>query len=282
MAPSIWQFADFTFEAEGPRLLKQGQPVPLEPKALETLRVFLEQPGEVLDKGTLMARIWPDVAVEETGLARNISLLRKALEDDANAPRYLETVPRKGYRFLPEVIRIDEPQAARVDVAPTGPLRRKRRWPWALLVLPLLALVWWQFYRPSPHAPPRGGRPRLAAMAFAVEPGLEFLNAGFLELLDAELATRGRFQGVSPDTVRRYQRFRIPSHVMGRLLGLDFLLHGKLQRVGDQICLTPRLVDAHSGALVWSSTHCYAVSDFHRLRLEAARRIAQEAENAVR
>ncbi len=282
MAPSAWQFADFTFEAEGPRLLKNGKTVPLEPKALETLRVFLERPGEVLDKGTLMAHIWPDVAVEETGLTRNISLVRKALEDDAASPRFLETVPRKGYRFLPEVIPIQALEAESLGIVPKVTHTRFRRWSWFLLIPPFLVLVWWQFYRPSPHAPPRGGRPQVATLAFTAEPGLEHLNAGFLELLDAEFSTRGRFQGVSPDTVRRYQRFRIPSHVMGRLLGLDFLLLGKSQRVGDQICLTPRLVDAHSGALVWSATHCYPLSDFPRQRLEAARRIAQEAENALR
>lgn len=282
MAPPIWQFADFTFEAEGPRLLKHGQPVPLEPKALETLRVFLEQPGEVLDKGTLMARIWPDVAVEETGLARNISLVRKALEDDASAPRYLETVPRKGYRFLADVIRIEEPQAAAAEMAPPALLPRRRRWPWTLLLLPLLALVWWQFYRPSPHAPPRSGRPRVAALAFAAESGLEPLNAGFLELLDAELASQGRFQAVSPDTVRRYQRFRIPAHLMGRILGVDFLLEGRMQQVGEQVCLTPRLVDVHSGHLVWSANDCYTTADFPRQRPEAARRIAAEAAARVR
>lgn len=280
MASPVWQFGVFTFESEGPRLLKEGQVVPLEPKALETLRAFLEQPGQLLDKNTLMARIWPDVVVEETGLARNISLLRKALEDDAATPRYLETVPRKGYRFIAEVTCVEsqEEEASR----PLSTSHPWRRWRWVWLAVLVLGFLGWQFYCPSPHAPRQGGRARVAALAFGAEPGLEPLNVGWLELLDAELANRPCFQVVSPDTVRRYEGFHIPSHVMGRVLGLDFLLEGQMQTSGERVYLSARLVDVHSGAMVWSANHDYSRSDFPAKRPEAARRIAEEASSHVR
>src|SRR5664279_6439792 len=91
------RFGPFRFDPVERLLSRDGEPVPLMPKTLDTLAVLLERRGQVVEKAEMMKLVWPDWVVEEIGLARNISLLRKALGE--NAEDYIETVPRRGYRF---------------------------------------------------------------------------------------------------------------------------------------------------------------------------------------
>lgn len=95
----FFEFGRFCLDTEERRLLRDGQPVPLTPKAYETLRVLVENSGQVLEKEELIRRVWPDAFVEEGGLTRNISVLRKALANGTAEP-YIQTIPRRGYRFV--------------------------------------------------------------------------------------------------------------------------------------------------------------------------------------
>jgi DNA-binding winged helix-turn-helix (wHTH) protein/pimeloyl-ACP methyl ester carboxylesterase len=96
-------FGDFRLDADEGVLLRDGEPVPLTPKAFDTLVALVEQSGHVLGKDELMRRVWPEQFVEENNLSQNISLLRKALQG-AGASGYIETVPRRGYRFVAPVV----------------------------------------------------------------------------------------------------------------------------------------------------------------------------------
>src|SRR5688572_16305381 len=110
--PSVtrYAFGRFLIDTREGLLLHGGQPVPLTPKAFETLLVLVENSGHVLGKDELMRRVWPDSFVEENNLSQNISLLRKALQSagDADGARYIETVPKRGYRFTAPVDRYQE------------------------------------------------------------------------------------------------------------------------------------------------------------------------------
>jgi DNA-binding winged helix-turn-helix (wHTH) protein len=99
-ASPVFAFGPFHYDAEQRLLFRQGEVVPLVPKAIDTLHVLLERRGRVVEKAELMKLVWPDTTVEEAGLARNISLLRKALDDESG--QYIETIPRRGYRFAAE------------------------------------------------------------------------------------------------------------------------------------------------------------------------------------
>lgn len=102
----LYEFGSFTLDVEESRLLRAGQPVSLKPKVLETLIVLVESSGHVMDKKELMQRLWPDSFVEEANLTVNISQLRKALGDDEKGEQFIETVPKRGYRFAAQVTRI--------------------------------------------------------------------------------------------------------------------------------------------------------------------------------
>ena len=93
-------FGDFVLDREERILRRKGEAVPLPPKAMQLLLVLLENRGRILEKDELMQRVWADTFVEEGNLPFTIRLLRKTLSDDANKPTFIETVPRRGYRFI--------------------------------------------------------------------------------------------------------------------------------------------------------------------------------------
>ena len=98
-----YEFGSFRLEPAERRLLKQGKPVALAPKVFDTLLVLVENRGHLLEKSDLMTRLWPDAVVEEVNLARNVSDLRRILGDGIDGHRYIETVPKRGYRFIGEM-----------------------------------------------------------------------------------------------------------------------------------------------------------------------------------
>lgn len=99
----FYEFGGFSLDASNRLLLREGRVVPLKPKVVETLLVLVERRGEVLGKEALMELLWPEQFVEESNLTQNIYVLRKALGESPGAPAFIETLPRRGYRFIAEV-----------------------------------------------------------------------------------------------------------------------------------------------------------------------------------
>ena len=104
---SASEFGPFLIDVRERVLLRHGEPVPLTPKAFDVLAAFVEQPGRLFTKAELLQRVWPDTYVEESNLAYNVFAVRKALGDTADAARYIETVPKRGYRFKAAVTRVN-------------------------------------------------------------------------------------------------------------------------------------------------------------------------------
>ena len=98
----LYEFGPFRLDTHERMLLREGQYVPLTPKVLETLLVLVEHGGRIVEKEELHRQVWPDTVVEDVSLAKNVSTLRKAL-GESESQRYIETVPRRGYRFVAEV-----------------------------------------------------------------------------------------------------------------------------------------------------------------------------------
>src|SRR5260370_20304471 len=96
----FYRFGDFMVDSDQKVLLRQGTPTPLTPKVFDTLLVLVENSGRIVEKEELMNRLWPDSFVEEANLTFNIQQLRKSLGDNARKSQYIETVPRRGYRFI--------------------------------------------------------------------------------------------------------------------------------------------------------------------------------------
>jgi DNA-binding winged helix-turn-helix (wHTH) protein/TolB-like protein len=274
-----YRFGPFLYDAEQRVLYREGELVPLAPKALDTLQVLLERRGRVVEKSQLMKLVWPDTHVEDVGLARNISLLRKALGDESDENPYIETVPRRGYRFAAQVA-TDEPAGA-----PSPPERPSRIGRWRRMLLPLLVLaaaglVYYEFYVPSRYLPRGKGSASLAVAPFeCICPGMdaEKYSRGFNDVLVAELAKVRGLEVVSPSTVGRYQRARISMAMMGRILGLEVLVEGTIQRQDERLRITTRLIDVHTGKLIWAETYDKPADDPGGTQVAVSRAVAEEA-----
>ena len=273
-----YSFGPFRYDAGQRLLFRGGELVPLVPKALETLHVLLDRRGSVVEKPELMKLVWPDTNVEEVGLARNISLLRKALEDESEENSYIETIPRRGYRFAAQV---STDEAA--GVPPPPPQQQPDgRWRWLLLPVCALAagaLVYYQFYVPSRYLPEGNRSASLAVVPFeclcAGMDGDRF-SQGFDEVLVADLWKLSGVQVISPSTVRRHQRMGVSMGLMGRLLGLEVLIEGTVQKLDERLRITARLVDVHTGRLIWAETYDERADDPGGAQEAVGRAVAAE------
>ena len=120
------QFGAVTLIPEERLLLRDGQPVPLTPKAFDLLVVLATNPGRLLTKEHLLETVWPDTTVEESNLSYYVFAIRKALGEHADGDRYIETVPKHGYRFIAGVEAVEGARPSLWHGAPDGPLNVRR------------------------------------------------------------------------------------------------------------------------------------------------------------
>ena len=107
-SPLGFRFAEFSVNVAERRLLRRGKCIPLTPKVFDTLLLLVENAGHLVEKEAFLKRLWPDSFVEESSVAQSVSLLRKALGDDGNGSKFIETVPKRGYRFVAAVLELAE------------------------------------------------------------------------------------------------------------------------------------------------------------------------------
>lgn len=262
----VFRFGAFRYDIGQRLLFRDGEPVQLPPKAIDLLYLLLLRRGEAVSKDELIKSLWPDCVVEEIGLARNVSILRKALGE---AGRYVETIPKRGYRF-----------AAAEAVAGGAKEKRIRIWLFVSAGIFVLAVItYWQFYRSSRYFPALSGTASIAVLPFdRLNAGLdpEIFGRGLSDALATELSKLGRFQVLSPSTVRRYRRIGVPVAFMSRLLGLDAVIEGTAQRFGTMARISIRLSDAHSGKMIWAESYDVAADDPGVVEMTVARAAATQ------
>lgn len=253
--------------------------VPLAPKVGETLRVLVERHGTVVEKAELIREVWPDTIVEEIGLARNISQLRKALGDESEACQYIETLPKRGYRFVGNVV-LESPENGNRShskaIWPSTRLLRRLLLAVAALCL-VVGFVDYEFYRPSRYLSSGKHIASIAVIPFECRsPELDCgaFPRGLTDLLTAQLSKIDGVHVLSPSTVSSHQRARLSTAFMARVLGLDVVLDGSIQRAGDRVRITSRLVDVHSAKLIWSDSYEYPVEQLGNAQREATGTIA--------
>src|SRR5262245_35263370 len=165
-----YEFGAFRLDVREGRLLRDGATVSLTPKAFDLLLALVERHGRLVDKEELFETVWPDTIVEESNLSSNIALIRKALGDGENGLKFIETVPKRGYRFVAEVWESPsasadysipkkaEPHAdaTQPDLAPSPP-KRTGRWAWQAVFLAagviVSAAIWLMVDRQRAKAP---------------------------------------------------------------------------------------------------------------------------------
>ena len=215
---SSYRFGPFTVDAGSYRLLRGSEVVPLSPKIIDLLLYLVARQSALVPKDELFAALWPDVAVTDNALTQAVSELRQALGDDPSKPTYIQTVARRGYRFV-----------AAVEVAVPTPV------PAAPVVEPTI----------------EAKQPAIAVLDFEnVSNDREFawLSSGIAETVTNDLRAAGTLRII--DRVRVVEALRRPGAGLASLradLHLDQAVVGSFQRSGDRLRITARVVDAASG-----------------------------------
>jgi DNA-binding winged helix-turn-helix (wHTH) protein/tetratricopeptide (TPR) repeat protein len=235
----IYEFGEFRVDPLKRLLLGRDQrPVPLTPKAFDTLLYLVEHRHAVLDKEMLMKAIWPDTAVEENNLNQNISALRRVLGGKRNENRYIVTVPGRGYRFVAAVT-THKTATPSSSLEPTG----------SIAVLPFKPLV-----------------------LEARDVSLEF---GMADTLIARLRS---IQGIvvrPMSSVRKYVDVEQDALQAGRELGVEWVLEGCLQFRSDKIRVTVSLLNVATEVSAWAGTFDEKVNDIFAVQDVISERVVQ-------
>ena len=157
----FYEFGPFSLDPDDCLLMLDGKPVPLAPKAFEALVTLVESAGHLVDKDDLMRRLWPDTFVEEGNVAKHVSLLRRVLSEATNGREFIETIPKRGYRFVGDVREVSDPSAGSEAQAlqtanPTGKKWHTLAFGALALVLFIPIAVFWfgRVNTPSRQSPP--------------------------------------------------------------------------------------------------------------------------------
>lgn len=297
-----YRFGLFDVDRRTGELRKQGLRLRLRGRPIDILLALLDRPGEVVTRDELRQRLWPaDTFVDfDHGLHSAVNRLREALGDAADNPRFIETLPRRGYRFIAPVTPVLSPVTAAEPAAeaavhpspamaqtladsgspPTRVGHRSRRA--TLLAIGLTAamaavayLAWAGRTTPRP-----AGKMTIAVLPFANlsgDPDQEYLSDGFTEELIAELGTIApdRLSVIGRSTSILYKGARKSVGEIGRELGVMYLLDGSVRRSGSRVRVTAQLVETEGMTNLWTDSYERDVGDVLGVQAEVARRIAR-------
>ena len=305
--PLLLEFADFELDPRRHELRRQGRRVPLQEQPYRILACLLERPGEIVSREELRARLWPSGTYVEFEKSINVAVmkLRDALGDAAEAPRFIETLPRLGYRFVAPVIETGPPEALSapkvvdapdpVEESPPSPAAppaapprvARRRVPVAALLVgaiaiaAALALAAWRSRAES-------GRPKvrsLAVLPFAdqsPQAGEEYLAAGLTEELITRLAQIGTLKVTSRTSSEALRDSKATVPVIARRLGVDAVVEGSIARFGSRVRISAQLVHGATDKHLWAHRYEEDERDLLNLQNTIARDIAREIAATLR
>ena len=268
----MYAFGPFLLDTRERRLLRDGETVPLTLKAFDLLQVLVENRGHLLQKEELLRRVWPDAVVEENNLTVTISALRKALDEGPADRQYIETVPRRGYRFVADV----GPPAEAPAAAAPPPVPRSRALALGALVLAVgvgATLAWVSRRSPSTAAvvPVRS----MAVLPFrSLTNDGEYLGLGMADALITRLGGTKQLRVASTGAVQKYVRPGLDPLVAGRELQVDSVLEGNVQTSGDRLRTTVRLLRVADGSTVWAGTFDERLTDIFSVQDSISQRVA--------
>ena len=289
----VFEFGPFRLDCAERVLVRDGQPVPLTLKAFDVLTLLVEKNGHLVEKDELMNHVWAGSFVEEGNLKVTVSMLRKALEDNQLENRFIETVPRRGYRFVASVrelstetseIVVRERTTATITVggdektaqSPHRPTlieqkrSSRRRWQVGLAGAVVLGLAIAGVYiwrnRPAPSTEVKS----VAVLPFrplVAENRDEALELGMADALITKLSNLKQIVVRPTSSILKYQDNQPDPLAIGREQKVDLLLEGKVQRSEDKIRVTVQLVRVADGLPVWAGkfdekfTNIFSVQD---------------------
>lgn len=248
LAPHIFEFGPFRLDSVERLLLCQGQPIPLPPKVFETLLVLLQRSGHVVEKDEFMKLVWSDSFVEESNLSQNIFMLRKILGKSTEDGQYIETVPKRGYRFISTVIvpreqiaqsemdqPISAPFSAEDEEAPA-----KNKPITSLAVLPLFNV--------------------------SADPNTEYQSDGITETIVNSLSRLSGLHVIACSVVFRYKGQEVSPQEVGRALSVEAVVVGRMLMLNERLTIRIEMVEVANGWLLWGEQYIRKLSDIFQIQ----------------
>ena len=286
----VIQFADFEADLHSGELYQDGTRIKIQQRPFKVLSILLESPGEVVTRDELRRRIWPaDTFVDfDHSLAVAVNKIREALADSAEAPRFIETVGRRGYRFLGPSLR---PQTAPVLPCHDSPLPQPAAahssapvasWRTAALVMMVALLtffVWgsWQVHRRRSMA----SLPRISSIAVLPLENLsgdstqDYFSDGMTDELITDLAKLPSVRVISRTSTTQYKGTRKTVPQIARELNVDALVEGTVVRVGNRVRIRTQLIYAPADQHLWAEAYERDEKDVFALQASLAEEIAR-------
>jgi DNA-binding winged helix-turn-helix (wHTH) protein/TolB-like protein len=299
-------FGPFRVDTSRRLLVRHGNPVPLTPKAFDILMVLLRNPGRVVEKDELMRLVWPGTVVEENNLTRNISSLRKALEDGPSEHRYIVTIPGRGYQFAAETSmtaptsQVTFERHARTEIqidedTDDGLLPMPKLKPAALihvrlfigisaLVLTLgFAVFYFAQHRLAAPAPVQAAE-SIAVLPFdtaSLDPDLEYMADGITESTIDHLSRSPGLKVISLGSVLPYRGRQVSPQEIGRTLGVRRVMIGKIVIQHDRMVVLVELINTADGTHMWGQQYNRKLTDMINVQEDIATEIAARLQLGV-
>jgi TolB-like protein/DNA-binding winged helix-turn-helix (wHTH) protein len=292
MLRRLFQFGPYELDSAAGELRKHGVKVKLQEQPLQILHKLLENPGEIVTREELQKHIWPaDTFVDfDHGLYSAVQRLRDALGDTAETPRYIETLPRRGYRFIGPIKNgnlIEEKtgtaprETAASDIQKRPAPRRNWRVPTivaigAVLVVLLFALALKGRRLLGVATPAIRSIAVLPLQNLSNDPSQEYFADAMTEELITELSRIRALKVISRTSVMRFKKTDKPLPEIARDLGVDGIVEGSVLRSGDRVRITAQLIYAPKDANLWAETYDRDLRDVLALQSTVASAIAKE------
>jgi DNA-binding winged helix-turn-helix (wHTH) protein/TolB-like protein len=302
----IYEFGPFRLDPSERRLTHSGEPVSIAPKCFDLLVVLVENGGHLLEKEELLARLWPDQFVEESNLSFQISSLRKIL-GGLNGEHYIETVPKKGFRF---VAKIEDNRGTETDpmlerhdgalstqrpddasqLSPAGTEKviadsashpHRTRWPiivFSILVISALGVAY-ALWASRPRVAPANPIRTIAVLPFkpiSADSRNESLEMDLSATLIGRLSEIKQIVVPQLSAVRQYTNIHQDAIKAGGELGAEAVLEGSIQQEGNHLRVTVRLINVKTGATIWRDKFDGDAANILKLQESIAERVVQE------
>lgn len=294
------RFGIFELDLRAAELRKQGVRVRLQEQPFQVLAMLLEHPGEVVTREELQKKLWPsDTFVDfDHGLNKAINKLREALGDSATSPRFVETVARRGYRFLAEVKAADASSTSSTEVARPLDLAAESRehaelsnkppapkhllppiaWKLSVLVVILLAtsLVAWRLHFWNRTSPAIRSIAVLPFDSLSSDASQDYFADGMTDELISDLGQISALRVISRTSMMAYKHARKPLPQIARELNVDAIVEGTVLRAENQVRITVQLIEASDDKHLWSQSYQGELRDTLTLQNQVARAVAEQ------
>lgn len=290
-APQVIRFGVFEIDVEGRELRKAGTRLKIQEQPLQVLLLLLQHPGHVVGREEFRQQLWSaDTFVDfDNGLNRSVARLRELLGDSIDAPRYIQTVARKGYRFIcpveqPETLAAAVPRVPPLEIqAPSAGRSMLLAWTAVILAVVAAVLIYALLRRPAPHVSSASARVTLAVLPFenlTGDPAQDYFSDGLTEEMITQLGglVPDRLGVIARTSAMHYKGTTETAGQISRELKADYLLEGSVRREGSRVRISAQLIRARDQTHLWAQDYDRDLRDYLDLESEISRDVASQIE----